>query len=137
VSRQKAPTTERAHLRRVTSAMRREELMKLTCLFLTVCLTLANSVSAQSADTSRLIGAAIYSADGAEVGTISDVSLDENGRLSAVRIAAGARLGFGVRTVEVPGRAVTIVRGVAVLDVPKEAVELLPSTGAQEKTDGE
>jgi len=43
-----------------------------------------------------------------------------------VRIDAGARLGFGTREVQIPGRAVTIVRGVPVLDVPKEAVEHLP-----------
>jgi hypothetical protein len=30
------------------------------------------------------------------------------------------------RPVEIPGRAVTIVRGAAVLAVPKEAAELLP-----------
>ena len=74
-----------------------------------------------------MIGTPIYSSDGAEVGTIRDVNLDESGRLRAVRIDAGARLGFGARELEIPGRAVTIVRGVAVLDVPKEAVEQLPS----------
>jgi sporulation protein YlmC with PRC-barrel domain len=84
-----------------------------------------------------LIGTPIYSSDGAEVGTIADVSLDEAGRLTAVRIDAATRLGFGVRTVEVPGRAVTIARGVAVLDVPREAVELLSSTGARATTEGE
>ena len=44
-----------------------------------------------------------------------------------MRIDAAARIGFGTRNVEIPGRAVTFVRGVAVLAVPKEAVVLLPS----------
>jgi hypothetical protein len=69
----------------------------------------------------------MVSSDGAEVGTIADVRLDEGGGLSAVRVDAGARLGFGTKQVEIPGRAVTIVRGAAVLALPKEAVEMLPS----------
>ena len=78
-------------------------------------------------DSSRLIGAPVYSADGAEIGTIADVRLDEAGRVAAVRIEAGARLGFGTRRVQLPGRSLTIVRGVAVVDIPKEAVEMLPT----------
>jgi sporulation protein YlmC with PRC-barrel domain len=111
--------------------------MKATTIVLALALALAGDAAAERPDRSRLIGSPIYSSDGAEVGTIADVSLDEAGRLSAVRIEAATRLGFGVRTVEVAGRAVTIVRGVAVLDVPKEAVELLSSSGARVTTDGE
>ena len=111
--------------------------MKTTCLLLAVAITLSNEAVADQPDRARLIGTPIYSSDGAEVGTITDINLDEAGRLSAVRIDSAARLGFGVRNVEIPGRAVTIVRGVAVLDVPKEAVELLPSTGTRGRTDGE
>ena len=101
--------------------------MKTTMVVLVVALALANGAAAEQPDRSRLIGTPIYSSDGAEVGTITDVNLDESGRLRAVRIDAGARLGFGARELEIPGRAVTIVRGVAVLDVPKEAVEQVPS----------
>jgi sporulation protein YlmC with PRC-barrel domain len=111
--------------------------MKTTCLLLAVAITLSNGAVADQPDRARLIGTPIYSSDGAEVGTITDINLDEAGRLNAVRVAAAARLGFGVRNVEIPGRAVTIVRGVAVLDVPKEAVELLPSVGARGTTASE
>jgi CheY-like chemotaxis protein len=62
------------------------------------------------------------------------IRLDEGGRLSAVRIDAAARLGFGTRQVEIPGRAVTIVRGVAVLALPKDAIESLPSIDGQQRT---
>jgi len=106
--------------------------MKATHLMLAVVMVLSSPALAERPDRSRLIGTTIYSSDGAEVGTIADVSLDESGRLSAVRIDAAARLGFGTRRVEIPGSAVTIVRGVAVLAVPKEAVELLPSVDVQE-----
>jgi len=101
--------------------------MKATVPVLALALVVANEATAEQPDRSRLIGTPIYSSDGAEVGTITDISHDEAGRLRAVRIDAGTRLGFGVRKVEIRGRSVTIVRGVAVLDVPKEAIELLPS----------
>lgn len=48
---------------------------------------------AQQPHRTRLIGTTIYSSDGAEVGSITDVSLDEGGRLTVVRIdAAGSGL---------------------------------------------
>jgi len=101
--------------------------MKAAIPFLVVVLTFAANAVAEQPDRSRLIGSPIYSSDGAEVGTITDVNLNEAGGLIAVHIDAGARLGFGARQVQIPGRAVTIVRGVPVLDVPKEAVDQLPS----------
>ena len=101
--------------------------MKVTWLLLAVAMALPVEAVAEQPDRSRLIGSPIYSSDGAEVGTISDVRLDEGGGLSAVRIDAAARLGFGTRQVEISGGAVTIVRGAAVLALPKEAVEMLPS----------
>jgi sporulation protein YlmC with PRC-barrel domain len=101
--------------------------MKGTYLLLAVAMAFPIEAVAEQPDRSRLIGSPIYSSDGAEVGTISDVRLHEGGRLSEVRIDAVARFGFGTRQVEIPGRAITIVRGAAVLALPKEAVELLPS----------
>jgi sporulation protein YlmC with PRC-barrel domain len=106
--------------------------MKATSLLLAVAMALSNEATAEQPDRSHLIGTAIYSADGAEVGTIVDVKLDEGGRLASVRIDAAARMGFGTRRVELPGRAVTVVRGAAVVDVPKEAIEMLPSIGSTE-----
>jgi len=96
-------------------------------ILLVVVLAFSTIALAEQPDRSSLIGRPIYSSDGAEVGTITDVNLDEAGGLIAVRIDAGARLGFGARQAQIPGRAVTIVRGVPVLDVPKEAVDQLPS----------
>ena len=105
---------------------RREEFMKVTYLLLAVAMALPIDAVAEQPDRSRLIGSPIYSSDGAEVGIISDIRLDEGGKLSSVRIDAAARLGFGTRQVEIPGRAVTIVRGAAVLALPKEAIEIAP-----------
>jgi sporulation protein YlmC with PRC-barrel domain len=82
-----------------------------------------------------LIGTTVFSSDGAEIGTVSDVRLDETGKVIAVRINAAARLGFGTRKVELPGNAVTLVRGNFVASLPKEAVEMLPSLDPTPKTD--
>ena len=78
-------------------------------------------------DIRPLIGTTIYSSDGADIGTVADVSFDESGRLAAVRIEAGARLGFGTRKVQLPGNVFTKVRGNLVAGIPKEAVEALPT----------
>jgi sporulation protein YlmC with PRC-barrel domain len=121
------PMTERAFYKRVKSSPIREELMKTTTLFAALVSAISTIAVAEQPDRSRLIGSPIYSSDGAEVGTITDVNLNEAGGLLAVRIDAGARLGFGTKQIQIPGRSVTIVRGVAVLDVPNEAVEQLPS----------
>jgi hypothetical protein len=77
--------------------------MKITCLLLAVAMALPVEAVAEQPDRFRLIGSPIYSSDGAEVGTIADIRLDEAGRLSAVRIDAAARLGFGTRQVEISG----------------------------------
>jgi len=101
--------------------------MKITYLLLAAAMAFPVEAVAEQPDRSRLIGSPIYSSDGVEVGTISDVRLDEGGKLSAVRIDAAARLGVGTEQVEIPGRAVTIVRGAAFLALPKVPVEFLPS----------
>ena len=82
-----------------------------------------------------LIGTTVYSSEGAEIGTVSDVRLDETGKVIGVRINAAARLGFGTRKVELPGNAVTLVRRNFVASLPKEAVEMLPSLDPTLKTD--
>jgi hypothetical protein len=74
---------ERAYLSGVISSPSREEVMKIATVVLAVALALANDAAAEQPDRSRLIGTPIYSSDGAEVGTIRDVHLDETGGLRA------------------------------------------------------
>jgi sporulation protein YlmC with PRC-barrel domain len=102
----------------------------LKAIILTLAVIVASAALAQGRrdlDSSRLIGAPVYSADGAEIGTIVDLRLDEAGRVAAVRIEVGARLGFGARRVQLPGNSLSVIRGTAVVDLPKEAVEMLPT----------
>ena len=75
----------------------------------------------------RLIGTTVMAEDGAAIGEVTDVKLDDGGRPIAVRMRAGVRLGFGARTIELPRRSFTIVRGAVVVNLPREAVEMLVS----------
>ena len=92
---------------------------------------LVTSSLAQAADQgdphARLIGTTVMAEDGAAIGEVTDVKLDDGGRPIAVRMRAGVRLGFGARTIELPRRSFTIVRGAVVVNLPREAVEMLVS----------
>jgi PRC-barrel domain len=76
--------------------------------------------------TTELIGAPVYAADGAEVGQVADVSLDEDGEPARLRMTTDVRLGFGPRTVEVPKGVFMTLRGAVVLDLPADAIRTLP-----------
>ena len=84
--------------------------MKIRYAMVTIVLAFCSQVARaeQPPDRSRLIGTTVYSSDGADIGTIADVRLDEAGRLASLRINAGTRLGFGVHQVELPGSSVTM-----------------------------
>jgi hypothetical protein len=106
------------------------QMLRATALALALavaCSCGARAEQPQTLDSSRLMGTTVYSADGAEIGTITDVRLDDAGRLAEVRIETGVRLGFGARRVQLPGNSLFIVRGAAVVNLPKAAVEMLPT----------
>jgi sporulation protein YlmC with PRC-barrel domain len=65
----------------------------------------------------ELIGAPVYSTDGHEVGTVADIVLDEDKLFDALLMKTSRSLGFGERTVRVPGGAFIALRGSVVLDV--------------------
>jgi hypothetical protein len=74
----------------------------------------------------ELVGAPVLAADGPEIGQVSDVSIDREGRPERIRMTTGAILGLGLRTIELPQGAFTVLRGAVVLDLPAEAVQTLP-----------
>jgi PRC-barrel domain len=74
----------------------------------------------------ELVGAPVLTADGPEIGQVSDVSIDREGRPERIRMTTGAILAFGLRTIELPQGAFTVLRGAVVLDLPAEAVQALP-----------
>jgi sporulation protein YlmC with PRC-barrel domain len=83
----------------------------------------------------ELIGGPVLAIDGTEVGRVADVSLDEDGQPARLRITTAARLGLGARVVEVPPGAFTAMRGAVVLDMPADAVGLLPDLSEHPRSD--
>lgn len=74
----------------------------------------------------ELIGGLVFSADGREIGELTDVSIADNGRVTKIRITTAAALGLGPRILEFPGGTFVMLRGAVVLDLPAEAIESLP-----------
>jgi hypothetical protein len=104
-------------------------------LFLLTGLTLAAAVSAVRAQTpgkldleaaehaiAKLIGASVFARD-AEIGA---VSIDENGKIDAIRVRTSSPLGFGERIVEIPASAFSVLRGIVVLELTPEQVNQFP-----------
>lgn len=70
----------------------------------------------------ELMGAPVFAGDGAEVGKVADISFDDEGQPSRLRMTTGAVLGLGTRTLEIPKGSFMTLRGAVVLDLPAEAV---------------
>ena len=90
--------------------------------------TLASSARAltQEEIVRELIGAPVYSTDGQEVGRVADIALD------ALLMNTSRSLGFGERTVRVPGGAFIALRGAVVLDLPAQRMDVLVEQGLEE-----
>ena len=80
----------------------------------------------------ELIGAPVYSTDGHEVGTVADIALDEDKQFDALLMNTSRKLGFGERTVRVPGGAFIALRGAVVLDLPAQSMDVLVEQGLEE-----
>jgi len=83
----------------------------------------------------ELIGAAVYSADGHEVGTVANIALDEDKLFDALLMKTSSSLGFGERTVRIPGSAFIALRGSVVLDLPAQSMDVLVEQYAEEAAD--
>jgi sporulation protein YlmC with PRC-barrel domain len=73
----------------------------------------------------ELIGAPVYSTDGQEVGTVEDIALGEDKEFETLVMKTDQTLGFGERTVEVPGSAFIALRGAVVLHLPAASMDAL------------
>jgi PRC-barrel domain protein len=79
----------------------------------------------------RLIGAMVYSADGAIVGEVTDFATSEGGSIDALRVRAGSPLGFGERIVVLPRGTFQIMRKGILLEFSAEALGALPSASTE------
>jgi sporulation protein YlmC with PRC-barrel domain len=80
----------------------------------------------------ELIGAPVFTTDGQEVGTVADIALDEDKQFDALLMNTSRSLGFGERTVRVPGGAFIALRGAIVLDLPAQSMDVLVEQGLEE-----
>jgi sporulation protein YlmC with PRC-barrel domain len=80
----------------------------------------------------ELIGAPVYSTDGREVGTVADIALDEDQQFDTLLMKTSRTLGFGERTVRVPGSAFIALRGAVVLDLPAQSMDAMIEHGTEE-----
>jgi sporulation protein YlmC with PRC-barrel domain len=96
--------------------------------------TLTSSAQAMTQEdvVRELIGAPVYSTDGQEVGTVADIALDEDKLFSALLMKTSRSLGFGERTVRVPGSAFIALRGSVVLDLPAQSMDVLVEQNLEE-----
>jgi sporulation protein YlmC with PRC-barrel domain len=97
-----------------------------------VCASAAPAHALTQQDVVReLIGAPVYSSDGREVGRVMDITLDEDQAFRALLMKASRSLGFGERTVRIPGAAFIALRGAVVLDLPSESMDVLVEHDAE------
>ena len=74
----------------------------------------------------QLIGTPV-SAGGEEIGVVSDVSIEADGRVDKIRVRTASPLGLGERIVEIPASAFTVLHGAVVLDLTADEVNEFPS----------
>ncbi len=95
---------------------------------------LAGEVESEGGETvSLLIGAPVFSADGLEIGVVSDVATDDAGAPERIRFTAAGTLGTA-SALELPLEAFSLLRGAVVIDLPAEAIlDLAQHPAAREK----
>ena len=76
-----------------------------------------------------LIGAPIFSKDGAKVGRVAEIAFDGELRPKALRMVTGIPVGLGTRTLIIPKGSFIAVDGAIVLDVSAEAVSTFAELG--------
>jgi hypothetical protein len=93
------------------------------CVFAVAHAEEPGKVNLEAAEmVAELIGAPVFASDGAEVGTVADISFDDDGQPNRLRMTTVRALGLGTRTIEIPKRSFMPLRGAVVLDLPAEAV---------------
>jgi len=97
-----------------------------------VFLLFATPASAQppmleETDAAELIGGAVQSAEGIEVGEVSAVTMNEDGEVTEIRMNMEQSLGMGERTAILPRGRYLVLRGTVVLQLPFENIRQLPA----------
>jgi sporulation protein YlmC with PRC-barrel domain len=86
----------------------------------------AQTPDGQESPAEALIGVSVFAAEGTEVGTVSAVTVGQDGQISEIRFTTASRLGLGERTVTVRQDSFIALNGAVVLDLSAEEVDTLP-----------
>jgi sporulation protein YlmC with PRC-barrel domain len=86
----------------------------------------AASTADKSAQAGDLAGQSVYSADGKELGEVTEVNTSSDGSIESIHVNTGAFLGMGGRTVEVSADQFTQNEDRIELTLNAEEVEALP-----------
>jgi len=86
----------------------------------------AQTPGSQDPSAGDLIGVAVFSAEGAPVGTVSAVSVGADGQISEIRLTTASPLGLGERTVAIRQESFIVLEGAVVIDLSAAEVDALP-----------
>jgi len=88
-------------------------------------MALAQSPGGQRDPAAELVGVAVLSAEGTEVGTVSAVTVGADGRIAEIRLTTSSPSGVGTRTVAIPQGSFTALDGAVVLDLSADEIDAL------------
>jgi hypothetical protein len=82
----------------------------------------------RAVEPAALIGIAVYSADGQEVGTVAAVTVESNGDIREIRLTTSSPMGLGERIVTISQGGFVVLDGAVVLDLSAAEVNALPAS---------
>lgn len=85
----------------------------------------------KSAQAGDLAGQSVYSADGKELGEVTEVNTSSDGSIESIHVDIGTFLGIGGRTVEVSADQFTQANGRIELSLDAKEAEALPEVKAE------
>jgi hypothetical protein len=97
---------------------------------------LAQPPMLEEADAAELIGGAVQSAEGIEVGEVSAAAMNKDGEVTEIRMNMEQSLGMGERTVILPRGRYLVLRGTVVLQLPLENIRQLPAIEGNARSEG-
>ena len=81
----------------------------------------------EDSDAAELIGRAVQSTEGIEVGKVASVTMNSEGEVTEIRITVERWLGMGEKTVILPRDSYIALRGTIVVKLPLEDIRQLSS----------
>ena len=87
----------------------------------------AQPLTLEDSDAAELIGGAVQSTEGIEVGEVASVTMNSEGEVTEIRITVERWLGMGEKTFILPRDTYIALRGTIVVKLPLEDIRQLSS----------